>query len=174
MTMIAGLPWVGLLAAMTVVGCSNEAAIGPNAGAPPALMTFQAVRAADEVPVLDVTSSVKGTDANRNGVRDDLDRYIAGLPDTPAQKRALTQLARALQTTLSVNTQSATATATAAQAVFRGDSCVWQRYNSGQSSKAQTMEDFTMNTRPRLVAYEKYNAARNGTVVSPPAGSVCN
>jgi hypothetical protein len=138
------------------------------------LQALQALQASGQIPVLDTTTSLTGTDADGNGVRDDIDKYIASLPDTAAQKKALTQMAQGLQTTLTVDTTNPNALAAASLALNRGDKCIWQSYTSGQSAKALTMEEFTMNTMPRLMAYDLYNAARNGAVVTPASGTVCN
>src|SRR5262249_42712175 len=47
-------------------------------------------------PVLDRSASIAGPDSDNNGVRDDIDLYIGSLTDTPQQKSALRQEARAL------------------------------------------------------------------------------
>lgn len=46
------------------------------------------------LPKLDYSDSYQGEDKDQNGVRDDIDAYIASLPDTEVQKRSLTQLAK--------------------------------------------------------------------------------
>ncbi len=167
MRAIAGLAMVG--AALAVQGCSGHGSspgiVTPVGGAATStttpLQTFQALQASGQIPVLDLTTSLTGTDADGNGVRDDLDKYIAGLPDTAAQKKALTQLAQALQTTLTVDTTNSSALAAVSASLFRGDTCVWQQYSSGQQ-------------HAKAMAYDNYNAARNGAVVTPPTGTVCN
>jgi hypothetical protein len=167
---------------LALLGCSSSSSTSPTTVVTPpatgmpstALQTFQALQSSGEIPVLDTTAALTGTDANSNGVRDDLDKYIASLPDTVAQQKALVQMAQALQSTLTVDTTNATAMGAVSTALNRGDSCIWKSYASGQSAKAMTMEEFTMNTMARLAAYEKYNAARNGAVIQPPTGSTCN
>jgi len=126
------------------------------------------------LPTLDVSSSVPGTDANGNGVRDDLDKFIASLPDSAAQKNALTQLAQAVQAAMTVDTTNATAVATVSLNLNRADTCIWAVYPSGQSAKAMTIEELSVNTLNRLKAYEQYNAARDGAVDPALTGNTCN
>ena len=135
---------------------------------------LQGLQANGTLPTLDVSSSLTGTDANGNGVRDDIDTYIAALPDTAVQKKALTQMAQALQMMLTVNTTSASALTAASLANNRAVTCVWSVYTSGQYNKVFTMQEITMDTMVRLKAYELYNAARNGAVVPSLTGSTCN
>jgi hypothetical protein len=46
-------------------------------------------------PLLDRSNSVVGPDIDGDGVRDDIQKWIDSLPDTPAQKAALRQEAKA-------------------------------------------------------------------------------
>ncbi|MEO6923282.1 MAG: hypothetical protein ABI142_05605 [Bryocella sp.] len=123
---------------------------------------------------MDTSNSLTGTDANGNGVRDDLDAYIAGLKDSPVQQKALTQLAQAIQATLSVDLTKSTALAAASLNINRGVTCVWQTYTADQHAKVQLVQELSINTLTRLNAYEKYNAARNGAVIPSLSGSTCN
>ena len=158
-----------------ISGCSGStpATSLPTSSTP--LQTIQALQAAGKLPVLDVTSSLTGTDSDNNGVRDDLDTYIGGRTDTAIQKKALTQLAAAIQTTLTVDTTSASALAAVSLALNRADTCIWQQYKGNHPTlQANTMEELSINTQTRLIAYEKYNAARNGAAIVSISGTTCN
>jgi hypothetical protein len=157
---------------LSALGCSSKPV--PVANTTPS-GTIQSLQASGQLPVLDVTTSLTGTDADGDGVRDDLDKYIAALPDSAVQKKALLQLAAGIQATLSVDATSSTALSAASMALNRGDACVWQMYaGASPTLRVHTLEELTINTQPRLVAYEGYNAARTGATVTAPTGTVCN
>ena len=63
------------------------------------------LEASGVIPVLNRDDTVAGPDADKNGVRDDIDGYIRALPDAQAQKNALSQSARAIQSSLIANPQ---------------------------------------------------------------------
>jgi hypothetical protein len=136
---------------------------------------LQALQANGTLPTLDTTSSLTGTDANSNGVRDDLDTYIAGLSDSATEKKALTQFAQAIQATMTVDTTNASALATASANLNRGVHCIWIVYPAGQPHiKVVLIEELSANTLARFTAYEKYNTARNGAVLPAISGNTCN
>jgi hypothetical protein len=166
----------GCLLVLLLVGCSGNGAatLAPVTAANASDTALKQLQSQGKVPTLDVTTSVTGTDSDGNGVRDDIDKYIAGLSDSAAQKKALTQLAQAVQSTLTVDVTDPNALARISMALNRGDTCVWQQYTAGQTAKALTIEEVTIDTSARLVAYEKYNAARHGATVAGISGSACN
>ncbi|MEO6924458.1 MAG: hypothetical protein ABI142_11585, partial [Bryocella sp.] len=133
-----------------------------------------ALEAQGKLPTLDITQTLLGTDSDNNGVRDDLDKYIAALPDTADQKKALIQLAKAFQSTLAIDTTNAAALTSASLALNRGVGCIFQVYPANQPAKAYLMQELTANTLMRLQAYELYNAARNGTTTTMQTASVCD
>jgi hypothetical protein len=137
--------------------------------------TLRSLVAAGTLPTLDVTTSLGGTDADKNGIRDDLDKYIAALPDDGVQKKALLQLAAAVQTTLSVDPANASQVAAVSSSLNNAVSCTFQQYPGGNTAqnKAFLVEELTMNTLPRITAYEKYNSALNGAIITLPTGTVC-
>jgi hypothetical protein len=121
------------------------------------------------MPNLNHDSTITGVDANANGVRDDIDAYIASLPDTPAQKAVLLQHAAVLQATLTVDTSNQSALRTVDRNLMNSIRCIHKLYGEGIASrKSQDLEKFTVNTRIRLDAYEKFNSALSGTSISIP------
>jgi hypothetical protein len=158
------------------VGCSHTSApTTAAAAAATPLQTIQALQASGQLPMLDTSTSLTGTDSDQNGVRDDLDTYISGRKDTPVEKKALTQLAAAIQSTLTVDTTNASALAATSLALNRADTCIWQQYKGNNPSlQTHTMEELSINTQVRLVAYEAYNAARNGAAIVSISGNTCN
>jgi hypothetical protein len=172
-----------LLAAVGTVlvsACGGGGDSGAGSTPPPPVVvsmatTIASMQAAGTLPTLDVSATVVGTDADANGVRDDIDRFIAALPDSAAQKSALTQLAKALQSTLSADTTGNASTAAVSAALARGVTCIWSRYDRDHAPvKVQTLQEITVNTKLRYDAYRAYNVARNGSVVSLPKGVTCD
>ncbi|OJH33982.1 hypothetical protein BON30_45845 [Cystobacter ferrugineus] len=120
------------------------------------------------------TDNLPGADTNGNGVRDDLDAYIDAKPDTVAQKKALRQLSAALSGTLIVDATRETALREAASRLSDGINCVWRNYDAATAMKrVEEMEKVGMNTRARVDAYDRYNTARSGSVMSLPEGDTC-
>jgi hypothetical protein len=129
------------------------------------------------LPMLDRGTDIGGPDANDNGVRDDIDVYIAALPITDAQKRAALQTARNEQAALladptdkqavvSLSKQSIAATKCMAD-VFQGAATDWS------DELSLRIESITANTPERAKRYMQFMAALSGTSVSYPSGDTC-
>jgi hypothetical protein len=145
-----------------------------SGGAPTLLQVLQSLQATGVLPTLDTSSSVAGTDANQNGIRDDIDALIAGLPDTPAQQAALSQEARNLQTTLTVDTTNASDLNTLGTAIDRGVACVYLQYPSATAGdRLKWLQMMTANTPARIQAYLAFNQAMNGYVSHAATAGVC-
>jgi hypothetical protein len=169
----------GGLIALALSGCGKTAGSSGQTPAPtPMALTvpqiLQQLQAAGQLPTLDVTTTVAGTDSDKNGVRDDIDKFIAALPDTAGQKKALTQMAAAVESTMVVDTTNAVALSTTSMGLNQGTACVFQMYTANAAAKAYLMEELTVNTPIRLHAYQLYNYARNGSTATMATGSVCN
>lgn len=169
---------VACLSLLLLVACSGTA---PTIATPTPPITglsvpdtLRSLQASGALPTLDTSSTIAGPDTNSNGVRDDLDKFIAALPDTAAQQKALTQFAQAIQTMMTVDLTNPSAVSAASLANNRAVGCIWQSYSSGQHKKVLLIQEISVNTLTRLQAYEKYNAARNGAVIPSLAGSTCN
>ena len=113
----------GTAAATTATGSTGSS--GSTTGSA-ALQLLQALQASGKLPTLGVSASLAGSDADGDGVRDDIDTFIAGLSDSAAQKRALTQMAAAVQAALTVNTADTNAVGGVTALINRGDSCLWE------------------------------------------------
>lgn len=157
-------------------GGSGTGGTGGGSSTPQTIQSvLQAGMASGALPTLDVTTSVAGTDADGNGVRDDLDKFVAALPDTATQKKALVQLLSAVQLSLTVDATNATAVAGVANKLNNAVSCTFQVYPGGNTAqnRAFLMEELSVNTMPRIQAYQAYNNARNFTTTTLPTGTVC-
>lgn len=173
---------LGLVLLVAVTGCgggssgSGETATGGGLGATPAASTLDstitALERAGRLPALDRTSSLAGTDADGNGVRDDIDAYIAASDYTPIQKKALLQEARALQKSLLIDISDVSAMQLLGNEVMAAVNCMGDVLPSS-ARRGLDLEAMTMNTRERVERYLKYNAALSGGVFRLPRGDTC-
>jgi len=137
----------------------------------------EAIKMADQkgtLPSLNRDATVSGPDMNANGVRDDIDTYIASLADTPPQKAALRQISSAIGNAMTINISDQSALLAASKRIADASACTHTRYDSATSSMKNTeMEKLTVNTKIRFKAYEKFSAAISGTTFVLPEGDGC-
>lgn len=137
------------------------------------LLTFFALVACGS-GVSATETELTGFDANANGVRDDLDTYIVSLPDTSPQKLALSQMSTSLGKAMLTDTANQSAMLAASKEIAAAAACLYARYDSSVAGKKSAdMEKRTINTRARFNAYDKFNAALNGTTFALPQGDGC-
>lgn len=136
---------------------------------------IKALEASGVVPKLDRSSSIKGPDQDLNGVRDDIDAWIAALPITDTQKKAATQEAKSTQKALLVDLTDQLALQAVGDEAMAGIVCLKDtfepKYQEGSKLSAK-LEAMTVNTKERTVQYIKYNRARSGSVTSLPMGTI--
>lgn len=119
-----------------------------------------------ELPVLDRSASIAGTDADTDGVRDDIAQHINRKTDTQEQKNSLKSFSRALGTAMTVDLTDQNALRGVANSMNTAVSCIWKAYPSGSASPmVREIEKLTVNTRARYDAYMKFNSAMDGTVL---------
>ena len=132
------------------------------------------MEASGATPALDRSASNAGTDANADGVRDDVEKYVASLTDTPAQKKALLMLSKAMNTALAASPTDQTALRAATDQMNNSVACIWKNYPPEiADQKVLEVRKVTINTRGRYDTYMKYNAAVAGTVVKLPREVNC-
>jgi hypothetical protein len=135
---------------------------------------LSALRASGELPTLDTTTSVAGTDANQNGIRDDIDALIAARADSVTQKAALSQYAKALQEALLASGGEASTAAAASSAIGLSVACIWSVYAPTTAHEmVRDLQHYTANTIPRIKAYDRFNFRMSGSVLTLPTGAVC-
>ncbi|MDX5984939.1 hypothetical protein [Sphingomonas echinoides] len=169
-------------AIFALTGCGTDSNAGtptPTPSAPATLTPIQKITALETsgtIPALNRTSGMLPNDVDSNGVRDDIDAYIASRPFTANGKRALTQLARGMQNSLTVDLTKPDQVNNTAMSVTRAINCVFAQA-SGEAdpltNAVQDIQSVTTNTKERLVEYMKYNKALDGSVSSVPAGDTC-
>lgn len=107
--------------------------------------------------------TIVGTDSDNNGIRDDIDAYIATLPYTDEQKKAVKQNARALNGTLTVDKAEKAAVIAANEKLTRSIGCLHFQLDSDKASKMFTdNQKMTVNTKKQFLEYEKFNSALSG------------
>jgi hypothetical protein len=149
LAVLAGLAWL--------TACSGGSAMNPRV-----------------LPPLDLGDSVAGVDADANGVRDDLDEIISAQNDTPLQKAALVQTARALRADLGVDPANASAVSHAAGRLNQAVACVFTRFDAAEAAEqVQWLEQLSANTMLRLEAYLQFNRAKERTAAEPAEGGIC-
>lgn len=128
----------------------------------------------------DLSPGLRGTDANANGIRDDIDRLIGReFSQTPTVKKAAEQKALALQAMLEATNK--TEVFAAVEKLSRAGACVYkilpERTREQQKlrrSISQKIEALTANTRERLVKYLDSNRLAGGGYFAEPAEPVCD
>ncbi|MGV8894792.1 MAG: hypothetical protein ACOH2K_18050 [Burkholderiaceae bacterium] len=164
---------VCLTALLSACGAGSSSADS----ATPITTTAAAILAADKsgaLPALNRDATVLGVDVNGNGVRDDLDAYIAALPDTVLQKAALSQMAAAIGNALTTDTANLSSMLIASKQIAAAAACNHARYDSATASKKSAeIEKISVNTKTRFQAYDKFNAALSGTTFVRPQGDGC-
>lgn len=126
-------------------------------------------------PTLDRSSDIAGPDANKNGVRDDIETWIGTLDVTEPQRKALTQNASAIQQTLIIDLTDKAAVQLAGEKIMAAVNCGGDRFTPhAQFSKlGGKIEAMTANTRQRAERYMQYNKARSGSSTTLPNYDTC-
>jgi hypothetical protein len=125
-------------------------------------------------PVLDRTTSIPGTDANSNGVRDDIDRYIDAKTDTSPQKQSMRMVSKAMTAAMVSAPTDATALRSATDTLNMAVACIWKNYPADVADKmVLEMRKVTINTKARYDSYMSYSALIAGTVIKLPKEVVC-
>lgn len=156
--------WLFLVAALSACGDDDKSSGAPPVPNPPA-------SAASASVVLDRSQTVSGTDANNNGVRDDIEKVVDAYPlDTP-QKKASLQLAGSIQAALLTSTVLDSAYANA-QEMHRAQLCMSSLIED-YTTYSRDIEAKTLNTEPRIKAWIAFEAEIAGQVFPDPQGAIC-
>ena len=123
-----------------------------------------------KLPKLDRTNTVAGIDADGNGVRDDIDVYIAQRFPKPLERAAVTQYARGYQAFLLTATNDINAVLEANRVRRIASACVFHRFKSWKETNAFNspftivgdIGTLTRNTKARLQAELHMQQALNG------------
>lgn len=137
---------------------------------------IDALERSGRLPALDRSSDIRGTDVDDNGIRDDIDAWIAMQPVTPPQRKALRQTARVLQRKLLVDLSDKASLdvlgiQTGAHIDCRHD--MFEPDSATASAYGARLEAMTANTRQRAQRYLAYNCAVSGSWGTIPPGDNC-
>lgn len=129
--------------------------------------------ASGSYPRLDRSTSLAGPDANQNGIRDDIDVWIAAQAGAASQKAALRQMARSFQETYFIDTSDSIAVQAAAIRGAAAVVCINTRYGTASNSlegtrKRRLLRSMTFNTIGRTRAYFSLDQAISGHVIQLP------
>ncbi len=137
------------------------------------------LEASGQLPRLDRSTDLLGSDANANGVRDDIDTWIAGRALSAQRTKALTRAAKTAQAALTVNPADSSAVRAVARQGARDINCISTVFAGDTASNNgfelhKAIEKYTFNTKPRVLAYITFNKALSGAVLSLPSGDTCD
>lgn len=171
-----GTHWVPVALALAVTGC------GGGGSSAPALTPQEQIaqlEASGALPTLERGTSIAGTDANANGVRDDIERHIEKKYTVPAQRAAAMQTARDYQQMLLVDKTDAVVVQALIDSGARASNCSFEVFGGIDGFQrgyqmSRELEAMTTNTKGRLIAYLDFNRAASGSVSSSPKENVCD
>ena len=168
---------IGLLCMGILTGCGNDDDSKSDKPLTPAEKIAK-MENSGELPKLDRTDTVAGIDADQNGIRDDIDAYIQKTYPTEEQRKAVSQYARSLQSSILVNKEDKIAVKAITNEKARAISCIFEKIPNEQSpNNGSVVEEIlgaTTNTKKRLLEYIALNKSLDGTVISLPSGDVCD
>jgi hypothetical protein len=138
---------------------------------------IQELETSGKLPNLDRSTSIPRPDANNNGVRDDIEAYVAALPITTVQKAAAMQHSKVFQQTLTVDLEDKAALDRIGALNARAINCevdvFMPKYQDGFDLGSK-LEAMTANTKERAKQYLAYNKAVSGSVISNARGNTCD
>ena len=127
---------------------------------------------------LNIDHNLMGTDADLNGVRDDIDLYIAQNFKQIAQQRAVTQYAVQLQKSLLVDKQNLAQVKNISFEKSRAIGCIYEQFPVDGLPKARTVvkdiSAITMNTKIRFKAHLAFSQALDGAVMTLVNNNLCS
>lgn len=128
-----------------------------------------------ELPRLDRGESLTGTDADDNGIRDDIDTYLSSLPVSDSEKSAIESTAGALQAIQLVDISSPATLQVSSDNLAQSVVCLSAAFDNPADAHKylKTLEGYTANTPERAQKYIDFNTARDGSVTRLPSSSNC-
>ena len=168
-------------AALTAIAFSLSACGGGSVRSdPPESATLaqqiETLEKSGQLPQLDRSSDIKGSDADNNGIRDDIDAWIAAQPITDVQKKAAQQAARVRQAELVVDLTNKTELDRLGDLSMASVTClsdVFAPERQRGRDMGRQIEAITANTKERAKQYLAYNRAVSGSSGRLPEGNTC-
>lgn len=165
-----------LMLAAGLSACGGSAPDNAETSAIPLAEQIKALEDSGQLHRLDRSSDLRGPDADDNGIRDDIDAWIAAQPITDPQKMAAQQMARVQQAKLLADLTDAEALRVLGERSMAGVKCLrlsfMPDYQKGYDMGSQ-LEAMMANTRARARQYLAYNRAVSGSSGRLPEGDTC-
>jgi hypothetical protein len=164
---------LGLLALGVLTGCGGGG--GGSTPVEPTATVLAKLQSDGTTLALDRTASLAGTDANADGVRDDVSTWIGKQGYTSEVSKAATQLAKSYQTVLTLTLTDDAAVRAARLASSDAVECIMQKAPSIEAGykAVADLRRVAVNTDVRVTAYLKYVELVNDTVARAPQGDGC-
>ena len=134
------------------------------------------MQARGKLPKIDVSKDIKGSDQNQNGVRDDIEAWIATQPMTEKQKRAAMFEAAVFQKMLLVDLTDKAEIRKLEDESMIATKCLGDAYNPNRDESykiSKQIEAMNTSTKDRIIRYLKYNAALSGMSFRSPTNYTC-
>ena len=169
----------GLLCICMLTACGIDSAepVNNEAARTPA-QKIAKMQDSGRLPELERTDTAEGIDADKNGIRDDIDAYIKKTYASEEQQKAVNQYAKSLQASLLVDKDNKIAVKAVTNSKARAISCISMKVPDGKSPNGDRVVreilSITTNTKQRLLEYVALDKALDGTVISLPSGDVCD
>jgi len=125
------------------------------------------------IPRLDTGTTVEGTDADDNGIRDDIEAYIDFLPITETQKDASLSYARSFQQELLVDLDDEVEINLTIQNTMATMKCLQSRSPERWQDLVDAISNASLNTEERITRYMTYSEAVSRSVIRLPSGNTC-
>ncbi|WP_338414086.1 hypothetical protein [uncultured Sphaerotilus sp.] len=166
---------LGLVALGVLTGCGGG---GGGAAAPvaePTATVMTKLQTSGALLSLDRSTALAGTDANGDGVRDDVTAWIGTQGYAGNLPKAAAQLAKAYQSVLTVPLTDDAAVRAARLASSDAVECIMQKAPSIEAGykAVADLRRVTVNTDARVKAYLSYVELVNDTVARAPEGDGC-
>ena len=166
------------LMALSACDLENDSSTSQNKKITTKEQLFHKLENEGKLPKLERTDSILGIDQDQNGIRDDIDAYIAKKYTDERQKKAVQQFAKNSQLKLAVNLDDEVALQASSHEADRATACVYRTFKSDPNINASYVIDeignITTNTKKRLQAYYKYSNALDGFVFTIPPSDYCD
>lgn len=123
------------------------------------------------------SKSLLGVDADKNGIRDDVEVYINDRIISDTQKQAALFEAKVLQNILLADITNETALSDSNADMMAAIICMNSQFDDYEDAEALgvLLEEQTFNTEERAKAYDDYNKAQEeaGLIINIPSGDTC-
>lgn len=137
---------------------------------------IKALEDSGQLPKLDRSRDIKGIDADNNGIRDDIDVWIAAQPFSDSQKNAARQSARVRQAELLADLTDKSELDRLGNLSMASVKCLrlsfMPDYQQGYDLSGKIVA-LTANTKQRAKQYLAYNRAVSGSSGRLPEGNTC-